>query len=106
MKHGRQDYDDRIQDKAVPTKKAITEAKENKTDLPSHIGIDEPVFLFRAKDRGSVSAVQGYIKYLRANNGDPQVIRSAEQQAKAMQKWQEDNPKAVQGSTFQQDRQF
>ena len=95
MIHGRADYDSRIQDKAVPTKKAREAAEEGGKELPSHIGADEPVFLMRAQDKGSVAGVQGYIKGLRLNNGDPATIRSAQQQADAIQKWQEDNPEAV-----------
>lgn len=95
MQHGRADYDGRIQDKAVPTKKAAAAAEEDGMDLPSHIGEDEPVFLMRAQDTGSVPGVQGYVKWLRLNNGDPAAIRSAEKQLAAMQAWQEANPKAL-----------
>ena len=95
MIHGRADYDFRIQDKAVPNKKTREAAEKAGTEIPSHIGSDEPVFLMRARDRGSMAGVQGYIKGLRGNDGDPAVIRSAQQQADAIQKWQEDNPEAV-----------
>ena len=92
MDHGRSDYNERIQDSATPTSETDSEEGEK---VPSHIGEDEPVFLLRAQDRAAPATIRAYVKNLKANNGNPLVIQSAEKQATAIEEWQEANPKAI-----------
>lgn len=69
MKHGRSDYDARIQDAA----KIIPD--------------DEPVFLLRAQDKLACRAVSFYADMLQQFGGDPEHVKRIKEQATRMFDW-------------------
>lgn len=73
MIHGRDDYDERIQD--------------NKNIIPK----DEPVFLLRGQDVLAPSILLDWSARLRALGGDPDVVDSVREQAHRMIRWQNEN---------------
>lgn len=74
MRHGRHDYDLRIQDSEglIPT--------------------DEPVFLIRAKDPAAAETVRDYARRVRALGGHERVVARAADQADAIEAYQRAHP--------------
>ena len=72
MRHGRPDYDARIQDSArlIPD--------------------DEPVFLFRGQDLLAAPVILAYAAALKRAGGDQAIVESTIQQANKMIDWQRD----------------
>ena len=73
MIHARSDYNERIQDSAML------------------IGIDEPVFLVRAKDVAAPLTVRAWARHNLAIGGDAAMSIAAEHHADLMEKWQQQN---------------
>lgn len=69
MKHGRPDYDDRIQDKA------------------NKIPADEPVFLLRGQDKWGARVARYYADLLEAAGSPQEHIDAVRRQALEMQNW-------------------
>lgn len=74
MRHGRSDYDRRIQ------------------DSEGIIPADEPVFLLRGQDRASVETARFYARRVRDLGGDERVVARAADQADAMEAWSRAHP--------------
>jgi hypothetical protein len=70
MKHGRPDYNRRIQD--------------SEGLIPG----DEPVFLIRGHDQTAPTAVRAYAQTVTQLGGDPRVVQRALDQADAMEVYQ------------------
>jgi len=84
MIHARTDYD-RIQDPAVMMPELLT---------PGHlsIGIDEPVFLFRAKDKFFQRVLMAYAAMLEADPAvDRQMVQLTIDQMVRADEWQKKN---------------
>lgn len=69
MKHGRQDYNERIQDSA------------------GIIPVDEPVFLLRGQDKHAARTVRQYADALESAGADPEHVASIRRQALEMTNW-------------------
>ncbi len=69
MKHARPDYD-RIQ------------------DLSGKIPADEPVFLLRGQDALAPWCVRQWADVVEAQDGDPEMVKDAREQAARMDEWQ------------------
>jgi hypothetical protein len=74
MRHGRSDYDRRIQ------------------DIAGKIPQDEPVFLIRARDPAAVESVRDYARRVKAMGGEERVVQRAADQADAMEIYARDHP--------------
>lgn len=75
MKHGRVDYNERIQDTA------------------GLIGEDEPVMLFRAKDALAPEVLEMYAALIQQRCDDPVMVAAVKEQAQAMRAWQKEHGK-------------
>ena len=51
------------------------------------IGVNEPVFLLRAKDNAAAETVQCWAAIARTKGADPDIINSALRQAELMEAW-------------------
>ena len=73
MKHNRKDYN-------------------NLAALDARIPDDEPVFLLRGQDAAAATAVRAYADQNDRFGGDPEISKSARDQAVAMDAWQPSRP--------------
>lgn len=70
MKHGRDDYNDAIQDERID-------------GIPK----DEPVFLLRGQDMNAGDTVRVWARLAEERGADKEVVANARQQACAMDEW-------------------
>ena len=60
-------------------------------DPEGKIGIQEPVFLIRAKDKAAPAAVHAWAELTKIAGGDQKMVDIAHDHACAMETWQEKN---------------
>lgn len=60
-------------------------------DNTGKIGVEEPVFLLRAKDLNAPRTLRFWANYLEETGGDQTAIDSVRRHAKLMEKWQMEN---------------
>lgn len=80
MLHARKDYN-RIQDPAVLQPELLSQGS-------TPIGVDEPVFIIRAKDLSGPEAVRKWAEINLRNGGDPAVSGLVFSHARKMEEWQ------------------
>ena len=87
MKHAREDYN-RFQDPAVTDPSLLGEGS-------TPIGEDEPVMLFRAKDKYFCEVLTRYAYMLEVGGADMKMVKAVHAQVQEARVWQEKNGSAL-----------